>query len=236
MLQVLTNAISNSQRPLTKLSAEPVMGREKAEIVLKDLLTTLGEEEPRLSTLGLKANSVHRMMIISTLMMSHIPGMSLFSTALRLKYKKCTATEMSYLTDKWNSVPHSRRLAVSYAAQLFGTIKNQACAHFSTPVMLFHATLTMWLYAALNIPPADMTVISERRSVVLSTLGPDDPEQFRWIESGRGCVKIPGVGNLLSSSACPRRLLDEAISLMRTLNHWGISRIYGQILSALCVE
>lgn len=242
MLQILTAAASKDNSRWATLSPGPILDRNSAQKILINILAMVEEEDEnevthwqRLAS-DLKANAVHRMTIIHALMLSCLPSISLFSSALRLKYQQNTSDGIDILSDQWKSAPQNRRRAVDYAAKLFGSIKGQSSAHFSTPVILFHATLVLWLHIKLGIPFENSESIKDHTSVVLGTSDSDNPALARWIEPGRGDIKIPGVGPLVSSSSGLCRLLTESVSIMRSLHNWGISRIYGQIINCLGAE
>lgn len=61
-------------------------------------------------------------------------------------------------------------------------------------------------------------------------------DQTQWVESGTDRIKLLGIGHIAPSPLGRRRLLEESIALIRSLGAWGISRIYGQLLTRLQAE
>ncbi|GMF71834.1 unnamed protein product [Aspergillus oryzae] len=172
-------------------------------------------------------------------MMCHIPPLPLLSSALQLKCRLPNSKELGDLKVSWNSKPQARRLAVVYAARVFGSIRNQQCTHFSTPVFLLRATLILWIYdvvCTLQQAQDSPSTLSGSPVVVLGVPDTNTVDQTQWVESGTGRIKLLGIGHIAPSPLGRRRLLEESITLMRSLGAWGISRIYGQLLTRLQAE
>ncbi|KAG2419153.1 hypothetical protein HFD88_002258 [Aspergillus terreus] len=233
IVQLLTNIVMNEHgRPSTACAD---LDKSYCQTVLKELLSVTEEQDANPSVPELKARAFHQLSILSALMMCNIPALPLLSTALQAKSQQ-SSEDLNKLTNSWNSEPQARRLAVMYAARAFESIRNQSCAHFSTPVLLFRATLILWIYGALCFPPQPQDPQSSSPGSPALTIGTPDTDatkQARWIESGRGRIRLPGIGNIVQSPLGRRRLLDESIVVMQSLGSWGISKIYGQLLTRL---
>ncbi|KAF7173645.1 hypothetical protein CNMCM5623_005883 [Aspergillus felis] len=237
IIQLLTDIVMNDDCRATM--ADAGLDRSSCQTVLKDLLSATEEQDANPSVPELKTRAFHQLSILSALMMCNIPPLPLLSTALQVKSRRCSEEELNRLTNSWNSEPQARRLAVIYAARAFQSIRNQSCAHFSIPVLLFRATLILWIYGVLCLPPQpqDQQCSSpESPVVIISTPDTDATEQARWVESGKGRIKLAGIGNIVQSPLGRRRLLDESTVVMRSLGSWGISKIYGQLLTTLRAE
>ncbi|KAE8307050.1 hypothetical protein BDV41DRAFT_569395 [Aspergillus transmontanensis] len=236
IVQLLTNIVMNEHgRPSTACAD---LDKSYCQTVLKELLSVTEEQDANPSVPELKARAFHQLSILSALMMCNIPALPLLSTALQAKSQQ-SSEDLNKLTNSWNSEPQARRLAVMYAARAFESIRNQSCAHFSTPVLLFRATLILWIYGALCFPPQPQDPQSSSPGSPALTIGTPDTDatkQARWIESGRDRIRLPGIGNIVQSPLGRRRLLDESIVVMQSLGSWGISKIYGQLLTRLRTE
>lgn len=90
------------------------------------------------------------------------------------------------------------------------------------------------MYAATGTGLA--STLSGSPVVVLGVPDTNTVDQTQWVESGTGRIKLLGIGHIAPSPLGRRRLLEESITLMRSLGAWGISRIYGQLLTRLQAE
>lgn len=119
------------------------------------------------------------------------------------------------------------RRAVAYAAGVIDIARSSYCAHYSSPIFVFRATLVLWLYSVLcrscQQPSANAPTV---------VLGPLSQAQTDWVETGHGRIKLPAVGSIMSAPGLAK-LLDEAISIMGSLKAWGIGKIYAQVLARL---
>lgn len=232
LLQILTHAVSNDPEHPLLFRAQYTISPCDAEKSLKTLLAAIEMEGSDSSAAEAKAYSTYQLMILSALMSHNTPRMSLLATAMRIRYQRFTDKEYGELTKEWNKAPRKRRRAVLYAAQTVESVQGQYCVHFSTPVLLFRATLTLWLYTLLDKRFADQKAVASLPSVVLGGLGMSDSDKEKWVESGIGRVKLKGVGSIFTPEG-RRGLLDKSISAMRSIKSWGISKIYEQLLSQL---
>ncbi|RAL03649.1 early growth response protein [Aspergillus ibericus CBS 121593] len=229
ILQLLLNAIHDfgGLHELTTSS----MARNQIEGELKHLLD-ITEKEVELSITELKACVAHRLIILYALMINNLPKMLLLPAALKIKSRHCNEVERAKLRGDWDAAPGQGRLAVFYAVRVIETVRSHYCAHFSTPVIFFRATLTLWIYSALYSPPCGSSAPAEAPSIALRAPHWGGAHATRWIDSGWGRVKLPGIGDFMSSQGRVK-LLDEAILSFRTIRFWGISKIYEQVLARL---
>lgn len=231
ILQQLLSIIEDNRRQ--SLYCPPngtVVDCTAAADALRQILAVTYAQGQELPMNELKALGAHRIIIFSALMMNNLPKMPLLSTVLKVKYKRYSDSDLGRLKREWSSSPVKTRQAVVYAANLFETVRSTCCMHYSTPVLLFQAALVLWLYSVLlgqsqNSP-------SDAPSVIIGTSDINNAKQAQWIETGRGRIKMSGVGNI-SSPLGLGKLLDESISAMRTIKWWGISKIYEQLLVRL---
>lgn len=231
LLQLLMNVVSNDTRHLSFSQAQYTLSPRDAEELLKGFLASLEDEELGISATEPKACGAYRLMILSALMSRNTPQFSLLATAMRIRYQRCSEKEFSEMTSEWRKTPQERRRAALYAARIIESVRGQYCAHFSTPVLLFRATLTLWLYTILDPLPSDQHTAASP-TVILGGSRMNDSVQKQWVETGNGRVKLQGVGNIFTPNG-RGRLLDKSISVMHTIQSWGISKIYEQLLSQL---
>ncbi|KAJ5660680.1 uncharacterized protein N7484_000052 [Penicillium longicatenatum] len=232
LLQLLSNAAVIDQDRLLSSQSHNGISQIEAEAALKALLAGTEDEESNVSALELKASISHRLVILSVLMLRNTPRLPLLATAMRVRYRRYTDEELRSLATEWNKAPQERRRAAIYAARAFESVRSQYCAHFSTPVLLFRATLIIWLFTVLDDLSLDSQPASDAPLIILGASNTTDPNQEQWVESGNGRVKLQGVGNIFSSLG-RQRFLDESISAMQSLRSWGISKIYRQLLTQL---
>ncbi|KAJ5190124.1 uncharacterized protein N7498_009109 [Penicillium cinerascens] len=232
LLQLLSNAAVIDQDRLLSSQSHNGISQIEAEAALKALLAGTEDEESNVSALELKASISHRLVILSVLMLRNTPRLPLLATAMRVRYRRYTDEELRSLATEWNKAPQERRRAAVYAARAFESVRSQYCAHFLTPVLLFRATLIIWLFTVLDDLSLDSQPASDAPLIILGASNTTDPNQEQWVESGNGRVKLQGVGNIFSSLG-RQRFLDESISAMQSLRSWGISRIYRQLLTQL---
>lgn len=240
ILQFLFNSILDG-----RLHASSSIGASlsvlEAEKALSDLLTTTAvEKQQELSIPDLKASITHRIIIVSGLMTGKCPSLNLTSLALRLKYQRYNDDELGSLLAEWTGtqavMPSSKhgRMAVYYAALVFRTVQSNYCTHFSVPVLFFKAVLILWIYSTL----CSKSTLSSSTGAADVIIGANDlvnsgnMENMDWFHSGRGQVKLFRVGNIMSTVG-RSRLLDEAVSVMKSFRYWGISKIYMQLLMHL---
>ena len=237
IVQLLTNIVMSDHGRGSATYAN--IDRNHCKEVLKALLSTTEQEEFNPSVPELKARGLHQLSILSALMMCHIPPLPLLSSALQFKCRRSSGKELENLKKSWISEPQARRLAVVYAARVFGSIRNQQCTHFSTPVFLLRATLVLWIFdvvCTLQQTQDSPSTQSGSPVVILGTPDTNTVDQTQWVESGTGRIKLLGIGNIAPSPLGRRRLLEESSTLMRSLGAWGIIRIYGQLLTRLQAE
>jgi hypothetical protein len=231
ILQNLRNTIEENRRQSLYYSSNVSVDDCKAAAdALRQILAITYYQGQELPMNELKALSSHRIIILSALMMYNLPKMPLLSTVFKVKYKRYGNSDLGGLERDWSSSPHKMRQAVVYAADLFETVRSTHCTHYSTPVLLFQSALVLWLYSVISDQSQDSP--SDTTSVIIGTSDLNHAKQIQWIETGRGCIKFSGVGNISSPSGLGK-LLDESISIMRTLKWWGISKIYEQLLVRL---
>ncbi|KAJ5813244.1 hypothetical protein N7447_010267 [Penicillium robsamsonii] len=230
ILQQLFHTIQkNRLQTLYSASYVSVVDCTAAVDALRQILILTYHQRQELPMNEMKALSAHRIIILSALMMNDLPKIPLLSTVLKVKYKRYSNSDLGQLERDWSSSPQKTRQAIVYAADLFETVRSTNCTHYSTPVLLFQAALVLWLYSVILGQPQDY---SDTTSVVIGTSNQGNEKQTQWIETGRGRIKMSGVGNISSPSGLGK-LLDESISVMRTLRWWGISKIYEQLLVRL---
>ncbi|KAF7169152.1 hypothetical protein CNMCM5623_001939 [Aspergillus felis] len=150
IIQLLANIVMSDHG--RELARNVDIDRDGCKAVLLELLSATEEESVKPSVPELKAWGLYQLSILSALMMCHIPPLPLLSSALQLKYRRSSCKEPGNTRESWNSEPQTRRLAVVYAARVFGSIRDHPCTHFSSPVFLFRATLLLWIYDVLCTP------------------------------------------------------------------------------------
>ncbi|GFF54969.1 hypothetical protein IFM51744_08508 [Aspergillus udagawae] len=199
------------------------------------LKSLLGAERGEAHT---KAAVLHRMLICSGLMIYYSPTLRIKSLCLSVIYRRMDDTSWDILSSQWAQSPFQGRLAVLYGAQVFETIRSNHCGHFLMPASLLRAVLVLWVYSMLCRrhgllergcpgPDRDLEPSAALDLECLETTGTE-----RWIANGSGCVKLPGIGNLLCRRGA-RRLLDESIVVMSSLSCWSISSSYVQLLQRI---
>jgi hypothetical protein len=208
---------------------------EKRLAAAATLKSLLGEELGEGHT---KAAVLHRVLICSGLMIHYSPTLRIKSFCLRVIYRRMDDTSWDLLMSQWAKSPFQGRLAVLYGAQVFETIRLNRCAHFLTPASLLRAALVLWIYSTLcqrygllerGCPGPDPNM---EPSAVLDLECLETAGTKRWIANGSGCLKLPGIGNLLCHRGA-RRLLDESIVVMNSLSCWSISSSYVQLLQRI---
>ncbi|KAJ6110061.1 early growth response protein [Penicillium sp. IBT 16267x] len=150
LLQLLINVVSNDGRHLSLSQAQYTLSPRDAEELLEGFLASIEDDETGISAAEHKACGAYRIMILSALMSRNTPQFSLLATAMRIRYQRCSEKEFSDMTLEWKKAPQERRRAALFAARVIDSVRGQYCAHFSTPVLLFRATLTLWLYTILD--------------------------------------------------------------------------------------
>ncbi|PYI06180.1 early growth response protein [Aspergillus sclerotiicarbonarius CBS 121057] len=228
ILQLLLDAVNGCGRP-QGFSVSPFLATNQVDEELRHLLE-ITDKEVELST-ELKACVAHRLIILYALMLNNLPNMLLLPTALKIKCQHFREGELGRLRDDWDAAPRQRRLAIFYAARVIETVRSHYCAHFSTPVIFFRATLALWLYSAFYSPPCP-SVATEAPSIALRAPDWGGVRATGWIDSGWGRVKLPGIGDFMSAPG-RTKLLDVCILGLRTIRFWGISKIYEQVLTRL---
>ncbi|GKZ50238.1 hypothetical protein AbraIFM66951_003233 [Aspergillus brasiliensis] len=227
IIQLLLNAVSNHQKSSESPSSDSIDVDED----LRQLLEVT-ENEEGLSSIELKANATHRLMILYALMISNIPNLPLIPTALKIKGRHLSEVDLARLVNEWGTVSHQGRSAIFYAARILETVRSHHCAHFCTPVFFFRAVLVIWLYSSLCIPQSRLPPATEAPSITLRAPDWGGVNAVEWINSGWGRIKLPGIGDFMSDRG-RSRLLDASILNLRALKSWGISRIYEQLLARL---
>ncbi|PLB54961.1 hypothetical protein P170DRAFT_442902 [Aspergillus steynii IBT 23096] len=222
ILQQLLNIV-NDTHSLEFQDSHPTRNAVEA---LRHLLVIIQEEGEKSMMLELRARIAYRLTIYTALMINDLPRGSLLSIALKVKYLRNSEQTARFATD-WSLSPLRMRRAVAYAAGVIDIARSNYCAHYSTPILVFRATLVLWLYSVLRRPFQESSV--DAPTVVL---GPLSQAQTDWVETGRGRIKLPAVGSIMSSPGLAK-LLDEAISILGSLKAWGIGKIYAQVLARL---
>ncbi|KAL4971616.1 hypothetical protein BDW66DRAFT_145827 [Aspergillus desertorum] len=111
IVQLLLNAtIAERSHPRAFLSSIYHVEEETRQI-LEQLLKAIDKEEHELPTIELKASMAHRVITLSALMLDQSPNIPLLSTAMKLKYQRFHADDMTALLSTWNGAPHQGRLA-----------------------------------------------------------------------------------------------------------------------------
>ncbi|RAH42643.1 uncharacterized protein BO95DRAFT_455725 [Aspergillus brunneoviolaceus CBS 621.78] len=229
ILRLLCNIVQASS---TYSRQSPAVDREGEVAVeaLRRLLSLLDADEQNLPPTELKASVAHRTMILSALMISQAPHISLIPMALRVKCQRYRPDELNELRALWRATPQQGRLSIYYAARLFETVRSHWCTHFSTPVLFLKSALLLWTYSALHVTTTYGA--ADEPSIVIATLDDRSASLHEWLERGSGRVKIAGVGSMMTDEG-RARLLDESISAMRSLKCWGVSKMYSQVLTRL---
>ena len=113
-------------------------------------------------------------------------------------------------------------------------IRNCAQNSFTAPVILFNATLVLWLFAKsqnsandieLGDPSTETPALFRDSHISVS-------DQTNWLNRVSGQPKLSGIGWLVSVRG-RRKLLEVAADMMGGLVGWKISQIYRQILLRL---
>ncbi|EEU37685.1 uncharacterized protein NECHADRAFT_87471 [Fusarium vanettenii 77-13-4] len=201
--------------------------------VLNELLTLTENEQIEQSIDEVKAATTHQIMALSALMTHNTPTANLLPTVVRCIYGKVDDTEWSQIGERWKSSSSQGRLGCFYAARILHGVRSSHCTHFGTPVSLLRAVLVLWLYSALSERSQEGFLYPRPAPAVV--LGPKPLEGMdnnSWIGIGWSRVKLPGIGNLLCAEG-RGKLLDDGVTLMKSLKGWGISSTYSQILMRL---
>ncbi|KAJ5589355.1 hypothetical protein N7537_012033 [Penicillium hordei] len=228
ILQQLLSTIEENRRQSLYCSPNvSVIDCTAAANAPRQILAITYHQKQDLPMNELKALGTHRIIIFSVLIMNNSPNMPLLSTGLKFKYKRYSDCDLGRLQLEWSSSPRRTRQAVVYAADLFDTVRSTYCTHYSTSVLFFQSALVLWLYSVLlgqsqDTPP-------DTPSVIIGASDFNNSKEGQWVETGRGRIKMSGVGNLSSPSGLGK-LSDESISTMRNIKWWGISKIYEQLL------
>jgi hypothetical protein len=202
-------------------------------MILESILEHLQQDDVPVS--DLKALTVHKVICLSALMLCSAPAVDVSSVALSHTYNRLDNRQLTEIAKLWRGAPHQGREVIVYAARLFEAIRTNHTTHFSMPVHLYRAVLTIWTYSLLTETPEITGFSSEQDTSVSILLGPADAHRVQvqdWIVNGRGRIKIPGMTNLLCVNG-RHKLLEESIVAMGSLKSWGISKGYLQLLKRL---
>ena len=205
-----------------------------AKDVLEGLLASL-EHADDTSVADLKALITHRAMCLAALTISCSPTMDLTKAALCHIYNRMTDQDLHQIARVWREAPHQGREAVSHAASLFETIRNNHTTHWSMPAYLLNAVLLLWSFSLLFDNSKITGFVAEHEesgSVSLGTAGIHGDHVREWIIHGHGRVKLPSIANLLSWQG-RRKLLEHSTTTMAGLKSWGVSKGYQQLLKRL---
>ncbi|PYI27839.1 hypothetical protein BP00DRAFT_352524 [Aspergillus indologenus CBS 114.80] len=231
--QAILRLLCNTVQAGSIRSRQPHTVDQEGEVAgeaLQRLLSLLDAEEQNLPPTELKASVAHQVMILSALMISQAPHISLIPTALRVKCQRYRPDELNELRALWRARPQQGRLSIYYAARLFETVRSHWCTHFSTPVLFLKSALLLWTYSALHV--STTYGAADEPSIVIATLDAKSALLNDWLERGSGRVKMAGVGSIMTDDG-RARLLDESISAMKSLKTWGVSKMYSQVLMRL---
>ncbi|EXA29100.1 hypothetical protein FOVG_19360 [Fusarium oxysporum f. sp. pisi HDV247] len=236
IIQELTDMVRPADAQRHRQNAFPDPEREHARDILEKLLSLMESHEKETSVAGLKALVAHKIMCLAALMLSYSPIADLTAAALRRIYKCLDDQELFQIKRAWNASPYQGRKAVLYAARLLESVRSNHTTHYSTPVFLLRAVLTLWLHSILSEKSeSDESSIGKddaSSSVVIGTTNSNIAQINGWLSSGRGRVRIPGMANLLCLQG-RRKLLEEAVVAMQSLKSWGASRSYLELLKRL---
>ncbi|KAH7357520.1 hypothetical protein BKA66DRAFT_562431 [Pyrenochaeta sp. MPI-SDFR-AT-0127] len=206
----------------------------QAEKALESLLVVM-EAEHDMPVIDLKALIAQKAICLAALMLCHVPVKDTTTAALSRIYNRCNDRELSEIGEAWRATPYQGRKMVLHAGRLFQTIRTNHTTHYSVPIYLLRATLTLWLYSLLLEKPDVTGYIREQDTLASITLGTADinsSEVGDWISNGRGRVKLPGIANLLCKQG-RQKLLRESMVAMALLKSWGISKAFLHLLRRL---
>ncbi|KAH7072041.1 fungal-specific transcription factor domain-containing protein [Paraphoma chrysanthemicola] len=235
--QVILQELMDRVRPVRSLmpyASNSSSEREHAKRILESILEHL-EQEDDVPVLDLKALTVHKVICLSALMLCSSPAVDVSSVALSHIYSRLDQRQISEATKLWRAAEHQGREVIAHAARLFEAIRTNHTTHYSMPVHLCRAVLTMWIYSLLS-ESSDITGSSSEQensaSILLGSIDADGVQIREWIVNGKGRIKLPGMANLLCANG-RHKLLEEAIVAMRSLKSWGVSKGYLQLLKRL---
>ncbi|KAK4936731.1 hypothetical protein LTR10_022455 [Elasticomyces elasticus] len=205
----------------------------KAENTLCELLVMTEDEESEQQLSELKSLIANQLLIFNAFTVRKSPTRNINAVALKVIYGTMDDQAWAHLGQQWKQAAAQGRLAVFWAARVVHVVRSHRCAHFATPVCLLRAVLVLWLYSSLaEKQKDDFQQPPPAPSVVLGTRSMQSMRSLDWIEAGWSGVKLPGIGNLFCAQGrC--KMLDESISLMRSLKCWAISTSYTQLLVRL---
>jgi hypothetical protein len=207
--------------------------RQAAARTLEELLSQTEDGCDIYSVSELKAAIVHKIMAMTALMSFHAPVSDLLSVAFKVIYGKLQKGFWERMADQWAKFPNQGRIGVLFAARILNTVGSNRCTHFSTPVSLLRAVLLLWVYSAISDRlGGQFPAQSPIPSVVLDLKALDSVELHNWIENGSSCVKLPGLGNIMTMKG-RSKMLNESVVVMKSLKAWGINSMYAQLLTRL---
>ncbi|KAE8370483.1 fungal-specific transcription factor domain-containing protein [Aspergillus caelatus] len=233
ILQYLANVVNDKDYMSPASPSFSPEQRHAALEALETLLEETGDQGYGHSLSEVKASAAHRVMILSTLSLYHTPTSHIVPLAIKVIYGKMNDDSWMLTIDRWRSSSCQGRMGALYAAHVFETVRSARCIHFMTPVLLLRAVLVLWLYSTIHGQlRRGREYQLEIPSVVLDLKSLDTPATKQWIANGSGCIKLPGISNLLSRQG-RRKTLEDAVVVMRSLKAWGISSMYAQLLERL---
>ncbi|KAE8415640.1 hypothetical protein BDV36DRAFT_285212 [Aspergillus pseudocaelatus] len=233
ILQYLANVVNDKDYMSPASPSFSPEQRHAALEALETLLEETGDQGYGHSLSEVKASAAHRVMILSTLALYHTPTSHIVPLAIKVIYGKMNDDSWMLTIDRWRSSSCQGRMGALYAAHVFETVRSARCIHFMTPVLLLRAVLVLWLYSTIHGQlRRGREYQLEIPSVVLDLKSLDTPATKQWIANGSGCIKLPGISNLLSRQG-RRKTLEDAVVVMRSLKAWGISSMYAQLLERL---
>ncbi|KAF2647734.1 hypothetical protein K491DRAFT_723173 [Lophiostoma macrostomum CBS 122681] len=235
--QVILQELMDLARPASSTSDPQIAlssHRAKAKQSLENLLLVLTEDQDT-PVHELKALIAHKAICATSLLICSSPAIDLSKAAMSQIYNRMTDRDLCQIAQVWREAPYQGREAVFYAACVFETIRNNHTVHFSMPAFLLRAVLTLWLYSLLFDKPEVTGFAVEQEdagSIALGAAHVNGDQVRDWIAHGRGRVKLPSIANLRYWQG-RRKLLEHSTAAMGTLQSWGISKGYLQLLKRL---
>ncbi|KAH6652286.1 fungal-specific transcription factor domain-containing protein [Truncatella angustata] len=232
ILRHLTRIASDQDGHIPHVPCFAASEKLQAGATLIALLALIENEAPEKALPDFKADTVHQIMGFAALMTHNSSTRHYVRLPLKFMYGKMQDESWRQAADLWGNAPAQGRLACFYAARILYVARSSLCAHFSVTTSLLRAVLVLWTYSQLAERFPDRLLCQVPVPSVV--IGPKPLEQIdsAWVASGWSRVKLPGISNLLSRDG-RHKLLQETAELMRSLNNWGISSTYTQLLTRL---
>ncbi|KAF2095955.1 putative C2H2 transcription factor [Rhizodiscina lignyota] len=137
---------------------------------------------------------------------------------------------------------HKARLAIVHAGCIFWHIRRYSASAFYEPHAVLLAGLSLWAYGMFtdrehSEPEATEPSFAEDETSLPASINLDRPCDDELIQTfirrgGKMLAMMSGVGDVCSLEG-PKRILEEAIKLLRTLTNWGCSGNAIRILKSL---